>query len=79
MSLVKSGDGRILVGFLATFMIVGSFLLRRGRFFARKICQACEVFDRELIEDTRIRLEHRCCSTDSIRIDMEHNNKKEHT
>lgn len=58
MSLVKSGDGRILGWIsIATFMIVGSFFsVGGGRFFAGKFIQTYEVFDRELIEDARIRL-----------------------
>ena len=58
MSLVKSGDGRILGWIsIATFMVVGCFFsVGGGRFFAGKFIQTYEVFDKELIEDARIRL-----------------------
>ncbi|WP_456079853.1 YeeE/YedE family protein [Mogibacterium sp.] len=58
MSIVKSGDGRIIGWIsLATFMIVGCFFSAGGgRFFAGKFIQTYEVFDKELIEDARIRL-----------------------
>ena len=58
MSLVKSGDGRIIgLISLATFVLVGYFFSAgRGRFFAGKFIQTYEVFDKELIADARIRL-----------------------
>lgn len=58
MSLVKTGDGRIIgIISLATFMLSGYFFSAGGgRFFTGKWIQAYEIFDKSLIADARIRL-----------------------
>lgn len=58
MSLVKTGDGRITgIISLVTCVLVGYFFSAgKGRFFAGRLIQTYEIFDKSLIADAYVRL-----------------------